>query len=1113
MKAQLFVLVSVLLKVFVLVCVLESCHAHSVLYVAPNTTASCVGEPCNTLSEYAEDLGSYLDSNSTLIFMPGTHTLMVNFLLFEDICPNCSSVHLAALQPGESTTIECQPNTRIYFSELSFLRISGLVFSYCGNPPFNSLTVQFVTFTEVEDCTFLDNIDAITVQQGSFLAKGNSFIGTSSGRIAGAVLLVRANATFTDNDFRGNFASESSGGINALVSHVTLSGINTFDENRGYLGGAIAAFGSTVTVLGSTAFTSNSVGGGLGGAVFATLRSNVSFLLRPVFSRNSAQLGGAISVLNGQVEFASGVSFVSNSAEYGGALYSVASTIILYKNSSIVKNVAVSGGAVFLASNTILLLAPNSSLFFSNNSAQVRGGAIYVQDFNPLIYCFSRAVVTYANQNCFFQIVGLDGPVEDAGSHLFFEGNFAEEAGNVLFGGAIDSCTIIDGSTPSAIPEAFDSLAVVVSANATERGDFSNKDISSEPFNVCPCSKENEIMCDVLSLHREVFSGGTFTISAVGIGQRLGVVSSVIQVYNSTVNIGDLELTKTIPSRCTELTYTVFATPGNATVELFAEGPCFTTGIPLTIQLQVLHCPPGLTQAEPNGSCVCDERLERFTNVCNASDGTILRDGDFWVGYDSESQGLILHPNCPFEYCISSPVSFKVEDSNVQCNHNRMGLLCGSCPNELSLLLGSSQCDRCSNGYLGLLLFFILAGLLLVAFLLICKLTVAIGSINGLVFYANVVAANRATFFPQQSNGYVDFLNVFIAWINLDFGIETCFYDGMDAYAKTWLQFVFPIYIWGIIGLLILIGKFVPRLSRLFGTNPVAVLATLVLLSYAKLLRTIIAAFSSATLDYPEGSELVWLYDGNIRFFRGKHTPLFVISLLFLLLDFVPYTALLLASHWLQAWSDWKILSWLNNLKLKTFLDTYHAPYKPKHRYWTGLLLLVRFAILLTSALNSKVDPSINLIVIGILLLFLFVLTWNFGGIYKKWYNEALESFFLVNLGLLTVSTFHVQLESAQSGLSSNETNRQQVAVVSILITAALIVFIGIVSVHVYNQLRCSGVPAAIQERLGKQRNFEMSEPSLEALHYVKDALPTNDSSAPTQTFVDLREELLEDTA
>ncbi len=70
------------------------------------------------------------------------------------------------------------------------------------------------------------------------------------------------------------------------------------------------------------------------------------------------------------------------------------------------------------------------------------------------------------------------------------------------------------------------------------------------------------------------------------------------------------------------------------------------------------------------------------------------------------------------------------------------------------------------------------------AFLLSCKLTVAVGTINGLVFYANIVAANQALYFPKH-NSEGAFLRVLIAWINLDLGIETCFYNGMDMYTRT----------------------------------------------------------------------------------------------------------------------------------------------------------------------------------------------------------------------------------------------------------------------------------------------------------------------------------------
>ena len=135
-------------------------------------------------------------------------------------------------------------------------------------------------------------------------------------------------------------------------------------------------------------------------------------------------------------------------------------------------------------------------------------------------------------------------------------------------------------------------------------------------------------------------------------------------------------------------------------------------------------------------------------------------------------------------------------------------------------------------------------GVALVFLLLICKLTVATGTLSGLVFYANIVGVNHTMFLPMGS------LSVFIAWLNLDLGIETCFYNGMDAYSKTLLQFVFPVYIWVLLGLLILISHYSQRFANMLGSNPVAVLATLILLSYAKLLRTVITAVYFIDLNY-----------------------------------------------------------------------------------------------------------------------------------------------------------------------------------------------------------------------------------------------------------------------
>ena len=381
----------------------------------------------------------------------------------------------------------------------------------------------------------------------------------------------------------------------------------------------------------------------------------------------------------------------------------------------------------------------------------------------------------------------------------------------------------------------------------------------------------------------------------------------------------------------------------------------------------------------------------------------------FWVGYDSHSQGLIIHPHCPFDYCVNFTVHFPLNNTDAQCAHNRSGLLCGSCMKNYSLVLGTYHCKKCTNSHLALLVPFALMGITLVIFLFVCKLTVATGTLSGLVFYANIIGMNRNIFLPMEST---DALSVFTAWLNLDFGIETCFYNGLDAYSKTWLQFVFPVYIWVLVGLMVLISHFSHRFANLLGNNPVSVLATLILLSYTKILRTLIAAIHITYFEYPNSQNIgVWLYNANIEYLDHKHIPLFVVAVLVYSFLFLPYTLLLLFGQWLQAISHLKLFSWVNSARLKPFMDSYHAPYKAKHRYWPGLLLVFRFVLLLVFAFNSPQDPNINLLVILVGTGILHMWAWVCGGVYRNWCLDVLESSFVLNPPSISMHQMEINLQ------------------------------------------------------------------------------------------------------
>jgi len=68
------------------------------------------------------------------------------------------------------------------------------------------------------------------------------------------------------------------------------------------------------------------------------------------------------------------------------------------------------------------------------------------------------------------------------------------------------------------------------------------------------------------------------------------------------------------------------------------------------------------------------------------------------------------------------------------------------------------------------------------------------------------------------------------------------------------------------------------------------------------------------------------------------------------------------------------------NPKLKAILDSYLAPYKLKHRYWTGLLLLLRCALFLVFAFNVAGDDSVYQFSCHF-----FNCSWNICGIWIGW--------------------------------------------------------------------------------------------------------------------------------
>ena len=284
---------------------------------------------------------------------------------------------------------------------------------------------------------------------------------------------------------------------------------------------------------------------------------------------------------------------------------------------------------MYLQNSTVCILS-NTTVYWENNCAS-RGGAIYVQDASPLIYCTS-VVSCLQKQKCFFQLPGqnLSNGID---VQLVFTNNFADVAGSVLYGGAIDNCKLT-GLDSYKSGDVFDMLVDIDDDNT-------NSNISSDPFRICPC--ENNYTDCSMSISKHLYRGETFTVSVVAVGQREGTVPATVRsITDSGATLERYQSVQEANNNCTALNYTVFTSYSGSLV-LYADGPCSTSSDVLNISLTIYQtCPPGFNISELSDTCICEERLQEYTNECNIINGLRLitrnSDKDFWVGYDSNSE-------------------------------------------------------------------------------------------------------------------------------------------------------------------------------------------------------------------------------------------------------------------------------------------------------------------------------------------------------------------------------------------------------------------------------------------------------------------------------------------
>ena len=534
------------------------------------------------------------------------------------------------------------------------------------------------------------------------------------------------------------------------------------------------------------------------------------------------------------------------------------------------------------------------------------------------------------------------------------------------------------------------------------------------------------------------------------------------------------------------------------------------------------QCPPGMSISQSNKTdeCRCNPILishgfhcnikphgyHDFDNVVTYKSATNHQ----WLGYWNDH--LVLSDYCPSHYCSSdnsllftTGIPLEALKTSIQCepNSKRQGLLCSQCTPGTSSQFGSFRCAECTFAGLLLVPFGVVIGILLVVFLFLFNFTVLQGDVVGIAFYANIVCIMDEFLLKYSPRPFYGTL----ALINVSFGFEACFFDGMDEFAKAIIQFLFPFYLFTLVIIIIIAAhKYNLKIFRVrfVGRRSVPVLATIMLITYSGLINAVIYGLQYTTIyNVDSGTQkLVWLHQPELEYFKGKHIAVGILSLLVLLFYLLPLTIVTLFGDLFRMCS--------RNLWYSHFLDVFHGAFRYPFGFWFGTRLLFRIVfITLNITANTPVVAYTIFLTTGAIILLQFLLepfrTDNVTiyrpdperkvtrrdlmkeKISKIFRPKIIDSLFLFNIMFMTTAV-----------LGSTDISSMYTTVgVCLSISLALVQLVTVVVHHTYHYFPLPNSTPQRMEAL-RERYFDFRERMRDKLRARRDRTDTPDI-APVQ--------------
>ena len=700
----------------------------------------------------------------------------------------------------------------------------------------------------------------------------------------------------------------------------------------------------------------------------------------------------------------------SFSENYGSVFEILKSNVVLQGMLSFDNNTADHGPAFQLLEDTIVYLKEGLRANFTNNKAKSLGGAIYASGD---VYIMSQCTLQLESKT--YKSISMS-----------FINNTAQIAGNAIYSLKLfeSNCYINTVVHHKKIINIYEKIFENTSLT----------DIVSFGAYIVVCNKKLSYALypgELLQIPISVNDSNhhhTFSVLTVSVVQRKNDRLKNIDWFFK----GEQDTYTTIikgTTNCTNINLTIHTThlskSNRKGLLLFSiSNPSNITAVRVILN----NCPPGFKLDTSKGACGCLPNFEKIVNhysnekelKCNINNVSFTRPYRYlWVGLGSRSS-IEYSVTCPFGYCNiyshhdklkfndsgSFVASSLTGDSKPLCHGSRTGDLCGKCISNYSAVFGSTVCQMCTNKlWLITSVIYILAGPLIVFLLYTLKLTLATGTLNSIIFFAQVANARVAGYLkiPCSDCGnalyFIRSTSVFISWLNLNLGFPLCFYNGMTEIDKAGLSLFFPVYLIFIVGFLVILSKCSSKVSNRLSKSSVQVLVTVVHLSFTQLLQAILNVFKPAEI-YIENEtsyniKTVWYYDGTTTYASSEHQWLMIITSVVVGFILIPYMVVILFG---------KFLLKLDRSReyIRPFFEAIHAPYKANKWYWFAINQLFVLYVYLIDTIQGLKNLRFSLLfeLLMFLIIQVFIASQSCFLSFKNKLLNAVNIFLL-----LTIST------------------------------------------------------------------------------------------------------------